>query len=124
MYCLDSDLLIELLRGKPDAIKCVKTLEGVTTTQFSAHELLFGTMKGSKRYKDALSLLKALKPVDHNWDCMITGVQISQKLFEKGSPIGEFDVFIASNCLAKNMTLVTRNKKHFSKVPGLKVKSW
>ena len=42
-------------------------------------------------------------------------------LYKKGTPIGEVDEMIAGICLANNASILTNNKKHFSKVKGLKV---
>ena len=40
------------------------------------------------------------------------------------NPIGERDMFIAAHALALGLTLVTRNTREFSKVPGLAVEDW
>lgn len=37
----------------------------------------------------------------------------------KSSAIGDRDLFIASIALANKQALITRNKKHFERVPGL-----
>ena len=48
----------------------------------------------------------------------------AQKLAEQGSPIGEFDALIAAHAIALEVTLVTNNTKHFSRVEGLKIVNW
>lgn len=42
----------------------------------------------------------------------------------KRSPIGDFDLIIASIALEEEEKLVTRNLKHFSRVPGLVTERW
>ena len=42
----------------------------------------------------------------------------------KSGPIGDFDLMIASIALENNEKLVTRNLKHFNRVPGLVVERW
>lgn len=42
----------------------------------------------------------------------------------KISSIGESDLLIASIAMANEQTLVTRNKKHFEKILGLKIEGW
>ena len=42
----------------------------------------------------------------------------------KSNAISERDLFIASIALANKQTLITRNKKHFERVPGLEVEGW
>ena len=41
-----------------------------------------------------------------------------------GTPLGAIDYQIAGIALAHRATLVTRNKKEFDRVPGLKVEDW
>ncbi|XXT17060.1 PIN domain-containing protein [Sorangium sp. So ce429] len=42
----------------------------------------------------------------------------------QGTPIGEFDALIAAHALALDLTLVTNNTKHFSRVDGLRIDNW
>lgn len=49
---------------------------------------------------------------------------VATALEDQGTPIGLMDVLIASHALERGATLVTRNLKHFSKVPDLNVVSW
>ena len=41
-----------------------------------------------------------------------------------GSPIGDIDTLIAGQALARGWTVVTRNIRHFGRVPGLKLIDW
>jgi tRNA(fMet)-specific endonuclease VapC len=45
-------------------------------------------------------------------------------LSNKGKSIEDFDLMIASICLANELTLVTNNIKHFQEVPDLVVVDW
>ena len=38
-----------------------------------------------------------------------------------GTPIGAYDLLIAGQALARDLTIVTNNMREFSRVPGLKV---
>jgi tRNA(fMet)-specific endonuclease VapC len=46
------------------------------------------------------------------------------RLERKLRTIGRADLLIASFALANKAALVSRNKKHFSQVPGLKLENW
>lgn len=50
--------------------------------------------------------------------------QIHAQLIKNGTPVGDMDVLIASIVLNQNETLITRNTKHFSKIPLLKFIDW
>ena len=41
-----------------------------------------------------------------------------------GTPIGAYDVMIAAQGLAKNMTVITHNTKEFCRVPNLNLEDW
>jgi len=55
--------------------------------------------------------------------CELYG-QLIHELTAKGSAIGDLDVLIASAALAHSQVLVTRNKSHFNRIPGLTVETW
>ena len=46
------------------------------------------------------------------------------KLSKKLRKIGRADMLIACIALGHDATLVTRNVRHFSDVPGLRVENW
>lgn len=124
MYALDSDLLIAFLRGEPDARTALRDHEDTRTTVFSALELLSGTEPASRREQEALRLLQTLHPVAFDWNEMTTARRISDTLARQGTPIGRNDELIAGICIANGLTLVTRNRKQFSKIKGLKTVAW
>lgn len=45
-------------------------------------------------------------------------------LAAKGEPIGITDSMLAGHALAEDLTFVTNNQKHFSRVPGLRLRNW
>lgn len=45
-------------------------------------------------------------------------------LTRAGTPIGELDTMIAAHALSLDLTLVTNNTKHFSRVPRLRIENW
>jgi len=49
---------------------------------------------------------------------------VASSLADEGTPIGLMDTLIAAHALDQHLTLVTRNVKHYSRVPGLTVVSW
>ena len=49
---------------------------------------------------------------------------IRAQLAAQGTPIGPYDLQIASIALANRLTLVTHNTSEFSRVPGLALEDW
>jgi len=42
-------------------------------------------------------------------------------LSRRGLTIGDFDLLIAATALHHDLTLVTRNRRHFSRIPSLRL---
>lgn len=49
---------------------------------------------------------------------------IAAALSRRGVPIGAFDTLIAAHALAMDAAIVTHNRRHFDRVPGLQVVDW
>jgi tRNA(fMet)-specific endonuclease VapC len=49
---------------------------------------------------------------------------IKANLETAGTPLDDMDVLIAATALSHNLTLVTNNEKHFSRIPGVAVANW
>ncbi len=50
--------------------------------------------------------------------------KLAPSLQSRGTPIGPFDILIAGQALARNLTLVTNNTREFRRVAGLQVEDW
>ncbi len=99
---------IELLRGKFDY-----ALKAATSTDLlRAQQLLARTEQ----------LLEQITIVPFDGDAAVQFDRLQKvKSLKK---IGRADLLIASIALANRATLVTRNLRHFRKVPGLKLENW
>ena len=130
MYFLDSDICINLLRGKlPETYKRLKRsnpkLFGIPAVV--AAELRTGALK-SDDPKGGLLLLETflapfqIIPFDEN--CAVSYSKIRTKLEIDGQPIGPNDLFIAATAVANNAVLVTGNTREFVRVEGLDIENW
>lgn len=127
--CLDSDLMIALLRGEPDALSYVQKLEAdgdrIFTTLFNAQELWEGAFLRSERevvaVDNLLSRLTLLFPTEESarW----YGAT-SAALSKKGKTIPPADLMIASVAVQHGVPIVTRNDAHFARITGLTVIPW
>ena len=128
-YLLDTNVLSDLVRRPHGVITRRISLEGednVCTSIIVASELRFGARKrGSEQLTRQLDLvLSAIQvmPFEAPADRLYGKIRVD--LEKRGSPIGPNDMFIAAQALALDCTLVTRNVREFSRVPGLKVDDW
>ncbi len=72
----------------------------------------------AKAILEYLELLDMSIPVCERYGRLVN------ELRTRGSPIGDLDTLIASAAIIHRQILVTRNKAHFEKIPGLVVESW
>ncbi len=90
-----------------------------------SHELYFGAFK-SRRRDHNLSIVAGLQfevlSLDQE-DARHAG-EIRAMLGASGTPIGPYDVLIAGQARSRDLVLVTRNLREFSRVQDLKVENW
>lgn len=128
MVCLDTDCLIDLAKNDEKAIAKVAQLsdngELLFTTIISVAEYYAGTFRSKTKgaVEDARDYLRQFSVLVLDEDSALLWGRLYGEL--KSSAIGDRDLFIACIALANKQTLVTRNKKHFERVPGLQVEGW
>lgn len=125
MHCLDSDFLIEVARRSPGAQALLVALEKDGRPVVSAISVFEVT--NTARDGDRALLLEFVDtfdvaPVDGS--VAIAASKVSQSLLRRGLALPPPDVLIAATCLLHGLTLVTRNKRHFGRVPGLRIHTW
>ncbi len=131
MTCLDTDFIVGILRRSHDAEKKLETLvsdgDRLTTTSLNASELFKGAYRSSRPLEEANKvrrLLETLYVLDFSIAASETFGKLSNELKDKGQDIGDFDLLIASIALTQGELLLTRNTKHFSKIPGLALETY
>ena len=130
MKCLDSDLLIAILRGKKDAQAIVEELDAESpsaTTAVNAYELFYGANRSERKEyntKEASKLLERLTVFPLDLSCSRKAAEISARLTGKGEAIDFRDAMIAAIALENGLTLVTRNKAHFKRIQKLQMEEW
>ena len=130
MKCLDTDLLIAILRGKQEAYSIVTEIDEETkaaTTAINTFEIFFGAHKSSMKnenIKEAAKSLDRLEVIPLDLPSSRKAAEISAKLAEKGEPIDYRDAMIAAIAIENDLTLVTRNKSHFKRIKNLKLGTW
>ena len=88
---------------------------------------MFGAYKSatkSENVKETLRLFDRLEVIPLDFSSSKKAAEISAKLVVKGEPINYRDAMIAGIAIENDLTLVTRNKSHFSRIKSLKLESW
>jgi tRNA(fMet)-specific endonuclease VapC len=129
-YMLDTNLCIDLMRGKlPAALRRLRRLDvdeaGISTICLA--ELLYGAAKSSRRAFHELLIVGFCAPLAITaFDapaCEVYG-DVRARLESAGTPIGPLDTLIAAHALSVGATLVTANVREFRRVSGLTVEDW
>jgi predicted nucleic acid-binding protein len=125
--CLDTDILIDLLRGKERAVKYVESMSKrirLVTTVISAFELYYGAYKYKRDTEKLDEFLKSMEILPFTIIEAKKAAEIEANLESQGEVIGLKDVLISSIAISNNCTIVTGNVKHFNKIQDIKVESW
>ncbi|MCU0540601.1 MAG: type II toxin-antitoxin system VapC family toxin [Oscillatoriaceae cyanobacterium Prado104] len=139
MWIFDTDHVSLVLRGNPKVIAQLGKAPALTSTTIITVQEIFNGWIGElnqpstqretilKQYHHlflAIELLKKLPILefdvpafDRYEELLVQNPNLRKKRLQK-------DVRIAAIALSRNATVVTRNRRDFEQVPGLKIEDW
>ena len=131
MYCFDTDILSGALKRDPP-LHLIRRLaqtppEEQFTTAITFGELLYGaTRRGSPRLQALVReiVLEAQAVLPFDEEAAEVYGPLRALLEAEGRRLDEPDLRIASIALARDLTLVTGNVRHFERVPDLRIENW
>lgn len=125
--CLDTDFLIDFLRGKEEALGFVSEVEGhviLATTYVNLYELYVGAFKSENPTRE-ITNFEALKSrlllLNLSGESVKLAGKTRAELMKKGGLIEIRDLLIGTIAVANGFSVKTNNLKHFTKIPGLKI---
>lgn len=128
--CLDTDLLVALLKGDKDAVDTIAQLEAegkpLKTTAITAYELLKGALLSSRPEENLTGvseLLSVIQVYTLTNDSCLQAAKTYDDLRRKGQIIGEFDILIAAIAITNHEALMSRDS-HFRLIEGLNLQAW
>ena len=126
-FLLDTNVVIAVMNRRPVVTERVfrHSRRDYGLSAIVAHELLYGAFR-ARRVDEALAAFDRLRmPIlDFSVEDARRAGEIRAALAAAGTPIGPYDLLIAGQALARNLTLVTRNVREFGRVSGLRVEDW
>lgn len=127
MTVLDTNFLIDLLRGRAGTSDIADSFDDPKTTTVNAFELYYGAKRSAKPEKSVLEvgyLLKSIDVLEFDKTAAQKAADIHAELMNSGNPVDIMDVLIAGIVIANKEELVTRDIDHFSRIHGLRCRSW
>ena len=127
---LDTNICIYIIKQKPKTVldKFIDLdVFDVAVSSITLAELFYGVNKSNFKEKNLDALQEFLLPLEILYfdesDAFIYG-KVRTELENMGKPIGSMDLLIASQALAKNLTLISNNISEFERIKELSLQNW
>jgi predicted nucleic acid-binding protein len=125
-YLIDTDWVVEYLKGRPPAVETLAALrqEGLAISLITYGEIYEGIYTGREaaRHEEMfLRFLRRVRVLPLNREMLKQFARIRGQLRAQGQLIGDLDLLIAATALYHDLTVVTHNTRHFSRVPDLQL---
>ena len=127
MIFIDSDCIIDFLRGSNNAKMVIERYETeIVTSQLNVFEIFFGVFnKKNISEKEAIladNFFNSMHVFSFDNKCGRISAKILSDLIKTGNPIDQNDCFIGAIMIKNGISsIISNNKKHFSKIKGIKV---
>ncbi len=131
MLVLDSNTISYYFRGDPQVVPRLQILRpaDLGVPAIVEYELRYGLLRlpptaAAPRLAALAQFLLPMQLLPFDSECAAQAARIRAELEAVGTPIGPHDTLIAATALRYQATLVTRNVREFSRVPGLQWLNW
>lgn len=124
---LDTTIIVRHLRGQREETGLIHRLQDISTvatTIVNAFELYYGAFKSKETAKNLTSargFLNAVEVLDLDDDSAEFAGKVMANLESRGIALDPRDVLIGSIASKNGFSVVTRNSKHFERIPELQV---
>lgn len=129
-YLLDTDTLIELTKGNRAVATELLTVQQAGAPVYIAALSYYETKRGlllaqATRQAQAFEqLCRQLPLITLEAPTLDLAAQIYAELASQGQLIGDADILIAASAIEHGLTHVSRNRRHYERIPNLHVVDW
>ncbi|MEW6572136.1 MAG: type II toxin-antitoxin system VapC family toxin [Bacillota bacterium] len=125
-YLVDTDWAVYFLRGREPYVSILKKYrkEGLTISIISVAELYEGVYRASdppSREQGLLKFLETLTVLEVDHDLARTFGRLRAELRKQGLTVADMDLLIGSTAIFHNLVLLTDNRRHYEKIPGIQL---
>ena len=130
LYTLDTNVVTAIITEKPGVLERLHSANAagdtVTFSAFVYFELKRGLVlpRFQRKLGDFERLVRRYGVLPLSMGVLDEAVRIYQTLRAAGTPIEDADILIAATATYHDAVLVTRNTKHFGRVPDLQLENW
>src|SRR5262245_59259829 len=131
MVCLDTNVVIRLLRGQSpliDRFRLALMREEIALSAIVLFELHYGAAKSDRRVQNEeriqVFLNAPIAILSFEAEDAREAGDIRAHLAKAGTPIGPYDLLIAAQARRRDAVLVTANAREFARVPRLRMEDW
>lgn len=126
IYLIDSDWLIDAASGRELARQLIRSLarSNPAISAISVAEVSEDAFHAA----DPVSALADVREFLSDFIVLSVTTETAERfasqratLRRQGQPLADMDLLIAATALEHNLTLVSRNARHFARVPGLRL---
>jgi len=125
---LDTDTCIALLRGNQEVIaRRAATADDVVTTWVTAAELFYGAAKSKapEQNRNLVTRFLSTLPVLGLDEAAVQIFGEAKAVLERqGQRLDDADLFIAAIAVAQKAVVVTGNRRHYARIPGIALEDW
>lgn len=128
MLLIDTNIVIAFFKGEAAVSeKILSQIDQIAVSSLVVAELDYGakaSMRSTENLAKLYQFLELVEIAPFDLDCAKIFGTIKSKLRLIGKPTGEVDALLAATAMNHNATFITRNKKHFENVEGLRLEVW
>lgn len=132
MRLLDTTVLVDFMRRRPEARRVVQEIEDAgernVTTEVNAFEILEGAFPDGKPdralFAHVQQVLQRMDVLDLDRAGAARAAEIAARLRAAGRSVGVLDVLVAGIALASGFDTIVTRDEDFRRIPGLKVETY
>ena len=126
-YLLDTDTVVDLLRGRADVGARLRALSSdqVRISAMTAAELAYGARRSRDpvaRHAEIERFCSVVRVVTFGRRAALAHARLREDL--GSAPAGPADLVIAATALAQGAMVITSNLREFARMPGVRAESW
>ncbi len=132
MYLIDTNVLSEVIRPRPQlsVVKHLLTTDPALrfASEVTRYELRYGAMLRDDGGVLWARIVQRILPLVHwlpvDQAVVLAAADLGAALRRSGQPIEWADLMLAATASVHGLAVVTRNVRHFERVPDVQVENW